>query len=44
MADAFVHEIRDRVKDYFDLVYRGLRDAIPKAIGQMMLNESSQKM
>lgn len=44
MSEAFVKEIRERVKDYFFLVFRSLRDAIPKTIGQMMLNDSSQKM
>lgn len=44
MSDAFVREIRERVKDYFFLVFRNLRDSIPKAIGQMMLNDSSQRM
>ena len=33
MTDAFVIEIRERVKDYFLLVYRNLRDSIPKTIG-----------
>lgn len=44
MGDAFVKEIRERVKDYFFLVFRNLRDNIPKTIGQMMLNNSSEKM
>ena len=44
MADAFVIEIRNRVKDYFLLVERNLRDSIPKAIGEMLLNDSSGKM
>lgn len=44
MSDAFVIEIRDRVKDYFGLVYRNLRDSIPKCIGNMLLTESCQKM
>ena len=44
MSEAFVKEIRERVKDYFYLVFRNLRDAVPKTIGQMLLNESSQKM
>jgi GTPase SAR1 family protein len=44
MGDAFVRETRERVKDYFYLVFRSLRDSIPKAIGQIMLNESFQKM
>lgn len=44
MSDAFVKEIRERVKDYFYLVFRNLRDSIPKTIGQMMLNDSSQRM
>ena len=44
MSEAFVIEIRERVKDYFFLVFRNLRDSIPKTIGQMMLNDSSQKM
>ena len=41
MSEAFVVEIRERVKDYFHLVFRNLRDSIPKTIGQMMLNDSS---
>ena len=44
MSEAFVKEIRERVKDYFYLVFRNLRDSIPKTIGQMILNDSSQKM
>lgn len=44
MSEAFVIEIRERVKDYFFLVFRNLRDSIPKTIGQMLLNDSSQKM
>lgn len=44
MSEAFVVEIRERVKDYFYLVFRNLRDSIPKTIGQMMLNDSSQNM
>lgn len=44
MSDAFVIEIRERVKDYFFLVFRNLRDSIPKTIGNMMLNQSSQNM
>ncbi len=44
MSEAFVIEIRDRVKDYFELVFRNLRDSIPKTLGQMLLNDSSQKM
>ena len=44
MTDAFVRETRERVKDYFYLVFRSLRDSIPKAIGQILLNESSQRM
>ena len=38
MTDAFVIEIRERVKDYFFLVFRNLRDSIPKTLGNMMLN------
>ena len=44
MSEAFVIEIRERVKDYFFLVFRNLRDSIPKTIGNMMLNSSSQNM
>ena len=33
MSDAFVVEIRERVKDYYDLIHKGLRDSIPKTIG-----------
>ena len=44
MSEAFIVEIRERVNDYFFLVYRNLRDSIPKTIGQMMLNNSSEKM
>lgn len=44
MSEAFVKEIRERVKDYFYLVFRNLRDSIPKTIGQMMLNDSSNRM
>lgn len=44
MSDAFVIEIRERVKDYFLLVDRNLKDSIPKTIGEMMLNDSSNKM
>lgn len=44
MSEAFVREIRFRVLEYFEIVYKNLRDSIPKAIGQMLLNESSQQM
>jgi len=33
MADAFIVEIRERVRDYFFLVFSNLRDSIPKTIG-----------
>ena len=33
MSEAFVIEIRERVKDYFYLVFRNLRDSIPKTLG-----------
>ena len=33
MSEAFVVEIRERVRDYFHLVFRNLRDSIPKTIG-----------
>lgn len=44
MGDAFVREVRDRIRDYFVLVFRNLRDSIPKCIGSMLLNESCQRM
>ena len=44
MSEAFVIEIRERVKRYFELVFRNLRDSIPKTIGELMLNDSSTKM
>lgn len=44
MSEAFVLEIRERVKDYFLLVDRNLKDSIPKTIGEMLLNDSSNKM
>ena len=44
MNEAFIVEIRQRVLDYFKLIYRNLRDSIPKCIGQMLINESNQKM
>lgn len=44
MSEAFVIEIRERVKDYFLLVDRTLKDSIPKTIGEMLLNDSSNKM
>ena len=44
MADAFVGEMRTRVQDYFVLVFRGLRDNVPKCIGNTLLNESCQRM
>lgn len=44
MNEAFIKEIRERVKDYFYLVFRNLRDSIPKTIGQMILNDSSARM
>jgi GTPase SAR1 family protein len=44
MSEAFVIEIRERVKDYFLLVDRNLKDSIPKTIGEMLLNDSSNKM
>lgn len=44
MGEAFVREIRDRIRDYFVLVFRNLRDSIPKCIGSMLLNESCQRM
>lgn len=44
MNDAFVIEIRERVKNYFLIVYRNLRDLIPKSIGHILINESHSKM
>lgn len=44
MQEAFVREIRERIRDYFVLVYRNLRDAVPKCIGNMLLNESCARM
>jgi hypothetical protein len=40
MSDAFVIEIRERVVSYFFLVYRNLRDTIPKIIGNVLINNS----
>ena len=44
MGDAFVREIRERVRDYFNLVFRNLRDAIPKTVGHLLLDESAKRM
>lgn len=44
MSGAFIKEIRMRVIKYFNLIYRNLRDCIPKIIGQMLLHESYSSM
>lgn len=44
MSGAFIKEIRQRVIKYFNLIYRNLRDCIPKIIGQMLLHESHSSM
>ncbi len=44
MSEAFVIEIRERVVEYFFLVYRNLRDTIPKIIGNVLINNSSSQM
>lgn len=44
MSDAFVIEIRERVKNYFMIIYRNLRDTIPKSIGHILIGESYTKM
>lgn len=44
MSEAFVQEIRERVVEYFFLVYRTLRDTIPKIIGNVLINNSSSQM
>jgi hypothetical protein len=44
MSDAFVIEIRERVVEYFFLVYRNLRDTIPKIIGNVLINSSGNQM
>lgn len=44
MTEAFVKETRERIQGYFALVYRNLRDSIPKCIGNTLLNESCQRM
>jgi GTPase SAR1 family protein len=44
MSDSFIKEIRQRVIRYFNLIYRNLRDCIPKIIGQMLLHESHASM
>jgi hypothetical protein len=44
MSDAFVQEIKERVVEFFFLVYRNLRDTIPKIIGSILINNSSSQM
>ena len=44
MMEAFVVEIWARVVDYFFLVFRNLRDSIPKILGQMLINNSATAM
>lgn len=44
MLDAFVIEIRERVVEYFLLVYWNLRDTVPKIIGQMLINNTADSM
>ena len=44
MSGSFIKEIRLRVIKYFNLIYRNLRDCIPKIIGQMLLHESHSTM
>ena len=44
MSNSFITEIRQRVIKYFNLIYRNLRDCIPKIIGQMLLHESHASM
>lgn len=44
MTEAFVIEIRNRVVDYFFLVFRNLRDTIPKIIGQVLIHNSASSM
>ena len=44
MTDAFVIEVRARVVDYFLLVFRNLRDTVPKIIGQVLINSSAASM
>ena len=44
MSESFIKEIRQRVIRYFNLIYRNLRDCIPKIIGQMLLHESHSTM
>jgi hypothetical protein len=44
MSDAFVHEIKERVVEYFFLVFRNLRDTVPKIIGNVLINNSANQM
>jgi hypothetical protein len=44
MSDAFVQEIKERVVEYFFLVFRNLRDTVPKIIGNVLINNSANQM
>jgi len=39
-----VLELRSRIDDYFFVVCRGIRDVIPKMIGNFLVRNSCEKM
>jgi len=36
----FILELRSRIDAYFNLVVRGVRDSVPKAIGWFLVRQS----
>ena len=40
----FILELRNRIDSYYNLVVRGVRDSIPKAIGQFLVKQSQEVM
>lgn len=41
-TNAFVQEMRKRIDDYFAIVQRSVKDAIPKAIGYFLVKKSQE--
>lgn len=41
-ANAYVQEMRKRIDQYFDIVLRNVKDAVPKAIGCFLVKKSQE--